>query len=112
MIGQINSRLANYPSDYGFALNGPRPLKYRLKTFLGTQRPPELRKLSFRLTHRSMQPRTGPLSAEYLSQVIDIDFPVMRALFNLDAVNSASQFGLIATLEYLGQRYNLSVADD
>ena len=112
MIGQINSRLANYPSDYGFALNGPRPLKYRLKTFLGTQRPPELRKLSFRLTHRSMQPRTGPLSPEYLSQVIDIDFPVMRALFNLDAVNSASQFGLIATLEYLGQRYNLSVADD
>jgi asparagine synthase (glutamine-hydrolysing) len=112
MIGQINSRLANYPSDYGFALDGPRPPKYRLKTFLGTQRPPALRKLSFRLTHRRMQPRTGPLSPEYLSQVIDIDFPIMRALFNLDAVNSASQFGLIATLEYLGQRYNLSVADD
>jgi asparagine synthase (glutamine-hydrolysing) len=112
MIARINPRLADYPSDYGFALNGPRPLKYRLKTFLGTQRPPALRKLSFRLTHRRMQPRTGPLSSEYLSQVIDIDFPIMRALFNLDAINSAGQFGLIATLEYLGQRYNLRVSDD
>ena len=79
---------------------------------MGTQRPPALRKQSFRLTHRSMEPRIGPLSPEYLSRVIDLDFPIMRALFNLDAVNSASQYGLIATLEYLGQRYNLQVSDN
>ncbi len=107
MIGRVNSRLANYPSDYGFALNGPRPLKYRIKTFLGTQRPPGLRKLSFRMTHRVQQPRTGALSDAYLSRVIDLEFPIMRSLFNLDAVNSSTQYGLIATLEYLAQRYNL-----
>ncbi len=112
MIGRINSRLADYPSDYGFALNGPRPLKYRVKTFLGTQRPPVLRKLSFRMTHRAQEARTGALSPAYLSKVIDLEFPIMRSLFNLDAVNSATQYGLIATLEYLGQRYNLQVADD
>ena len=111
MIARINPRLANYPSDYGFALNGPRPLKYRVKTFLGTQRPPALRKLSFRLTHRHRQPRSGALSEAYLTRVIDLDFPIMRALFNLDAVNSATQYGLIATLEYLGQRYNLQVPE-
>ncbi|MGB5762761.1 MAG: hypothetical protein WBM58_09455, partial [Sedimenticolaceae bacterium] len=112
MIGRVNSRLADYPSDYGFALNGPRPLKYRVKTFLGTQRPPVLRKLSFRMTHRAQEARTGALSPAYLSKVIDLEFPIMRSLFNLDAVNSATQYGLIATLEYLGQRYNLQVADD
>jgi asparagine synthase (glutamine-hydrolysing) len=112
MIGRLNSRLANYPSDYGFALNGPRPLKYRIKTFLGTQRPPGLRKLSFRMTHRVQQARTGALSDAYLSRVIDLEFPIMRSLFNLDAVNSSTQYGLIATLEYLAQRYNLRVSDD
>jgi asparagine synthase (glutamine-hydrolysing) len=112
MIGRINSRLANYPSDYGFALNGPRPLKYRIKTFLGTQRPPGLRKLSFRMTHRVQEARTDALSDAYLSRVIDLEFPIMRLLFNLDAVNSSTQYGLIATLEYLGQRYNLRVSDD
>ena len=112
MIGQINSRLADYPSDYGFALNGPRPLKYRIKSFLGTQRPPGLRKLSFRMTHRAQEARTDALSDVYLSRVIDLEFPIMRSLFNLDAVNSSTQYGLIATLEYLGQCYNLRVCDD
>lgn len=109
MIGQINGRLANYPSDYGFALNGKRPLKYRLKTYLGTKRPAALRKLSFRMTHREAQPHSGALAPEYLTQVIDLEFPIMRTLFHIGQVNSSTQYGLIATLEYLGQRYNLQV---
>ena len=36
----------------------------------------------------------------------------MRQLFNIERVNSATQYGLIATLEYLGERYNLSVHAD
>jgi len=112
MIGLVNARIAGYPSDYGFPLDGPRPLKYRLKTFLGTQRPPFLRKHSFSLTHRTKEKRDGPLSAAYLSNVIDMEFPIMRSLFKLDAINSASQYGIIATLEYLGERYNLRVPGD
>ena len=109
IIARINPRLAGYPSDYGFALDGSRPLKYRLKTFLGTHRPPALRKASFRLTHRHMQTRGGALADAYLGRVIDTDFPVMRRLFNIDAVYSADQYGLIATLEYLAERYGLQV---
>ncbi|MCB1799229.1 MAG: hypothetical protein KDI67_10140, partial [Gammaproteobacteria bacterium] len=112
MIGRINTRLAGYPSDYGFALDGPRPLKYRFKTFLGTQRPAALRKLSFRMTHTAQEPRTGALAPEYLSRVIDLDFPIMRKLFNIEQVNPATQYGLIATLEYLGQRYDLEISED
>jgi len=112
MIAQVNKRLADYPSDYGFPLNGQRPWKYRLKTFLGTQRPPLLRKYSFRLTHRAMEPRTGAIGADYLARVIDLEFPIMRQLFNLDAVHCATQYSLIATLEYLGQRYDLSIPEE
>lgn len=107
MIARVSERLANYPSDYGFTLNGPRPFKYRLKTWLGTQRPPALRKRSYRLLHRKRQARAGVLSNEYLSRVIDTDFPIMRTLFRMDAVNSADQFGQIAALEYLAQRFDL-----
>jgi asparagine synthase (glutamine-hydrolysing) len=109
MIARVNPRLAGYPSDYGFPLDGPRPLKYRMKTFLSTQRPAALRKLSFRLKNQVRQPLGGPLSPTYLSRVIDLGFPIMRYLFRLDHVNSAQQYGLIATLEYLGQRYDLRV---
>lgn len=109
MIAHVNPRLADYPSDYGFALNGPRPWKYRLKTMLSTRRPPLLRQRSFRLTHRRPEARSGPLAPDYLGRVIDLDFPVMRALFHIDRVNSVTQYGLIATLEYLGERYGLRV---
>ncbi len=109
MIGQINSQLAAYPSDYGFALNGNRPLKYRLKTYLSTQRPPFVRKLSFRLKHRIKEPVSTALSPEYLSKIIDIDFPIMRELFNIDLINSAKQYGLIATLENIGELYNIRI---
>jgi asparagine synthase (glutamine-hydrolysing) len=112
MIAKVNPPLAGYPSDYGFALDGPRPLKYRLKSLAGTQRPSWLRKQSFRLTHRQQEPRSGPLSNEYLSRVIDLEFPLMRKLFHVDRLNSATQYGLAATLEYLGQRYNLEIKDD
>ena len=71
-----------------------------------------MRRLSFRLTHRERQPRDGALAPEYLGRVIDLEFPVMRTLFNVGAVNSAAQYGLIATLEYLAARYGMSVADD
>jgi asparagine synthase (glutamine-hydrolysing) len=107
MIARINPRLAAYPSDYGFALDGPRPVGYRLKSFVGTQRPPWLRRRSFRWTHRSPQPLPDPLSDPYLSRVIDLEFPVMRALFHIDRIHCPTQYGLIATLEYLAQRYNL-----
>lgn len=111
MIASVHPRLAAYPSDYGFALDGPRPLPYRVKTFLGTQRPAWLRKLSFRLKHRTRQPVPAALEPALLSRVLDVEFPLMRTLFRLERINSAQQFGLIATLEYLGQRYGLAVPD-
>jgi asparagine synthase (glutamine-hydrolysing) len=112
MISRINGRLADYPSDYGFPLGGERPLKYRLKSFISTQRPPALRKLSFRLTKRGMQARNGALSPGYLGTVIDLDFPAMRGLFNIDRINTTSQYGAVATLEYLAERYGLTLPGD
>lgn len=109
MIARVDERLARYPSDYGFALDGARPLAYRAKTWVSTQRPPALRRLSFRLKHRQAQPRPRALSDEVLGRVIDLEFPIMRSLFRIDRVYSAQQYGLIATIEYLAQRYGLVV---
>lgn len=109
MIARVDARLAAHPSDYGFALDGPRPLAYRVKSWLGTQRPPALRKRSFRLTHRRPEPLPSALSPEFLERVLDLEFPVLRTLFRLDGIRSAQQYGLVATLEYLAQRYDLIV---
>ncbi len=109
MIELVNARLAAYPSDYGFALGGPRPWPYRLKSTLGTWRPPALRKLSFRLKVRSADPRVGALSAEFLSRVIDPTLPLMSGLFVLERVYSVHQFGRIVSLEYLGQHCGLGL---
>ena len=62
MIGRINSRLADYPSDYGF-----RPERSATAQVSGKDLPRHpastgLRKLSFRMTHRVQEPRTGALS--------------------------------------------------
>jgi asparagine synthase (glutamine-hydrolysing) len=111
MIARVNPRLAAYPSDYGFALSGPRPLKYRVKTALGTWRPPALRKLSFRLQTRSPEPRAGALAPEHLGRVLDLEFPRMRALFRVPRLFSAQQYGRVAALEYLGQHCDLVVPD-
>lgn len=111
MIERVNPQLANCPSDYGFPLNGRPPFTYRLKTWLGTQRPAALRALSFRLRNRAMQPRGGALAAGKLDAVVDPEFPRMRRLFHLDRLYVAGQFGLVATLEYLGQQFDLGIPD-
>jgi asparagine synthase (glutamine-hydrolysing) len=111
MIERVNAKLAAYPSDYGFALSGPRPLKYRVKTALGTWRPPALRRLSFRLQTRSPETREGALSAQHLARALDLELPRMRTLFNLPRVFSAQQYGRLASLEFLGQQCDLVVPD-
>lgn len=109
MIAQTNPRLASYPSDYGFPFDGPRPLAYRAKTWLGTQRPAWLRKQSFKLTNRNPFDKDGVFSEAYLQQVIDPTFPRVGSLFELASVYSPKQFGLIATLEFLATELDLSV---
>ena len=109
MIELVHARLAAYPSDYGFPLSGPRPWRYRLKTRLGTWRPPALRKLSFRLKVRSPTPRIGALSDEFLGRVMDPTLPLMGQLFRLERVFSLDQFGRIVSLEYLGQHCGLEL---
>jgi asparagine synthase (glutamine-hydrolysing) len=109
MIGRINRRLGDYPSDYGFQLDGPRPLSYRVKSLISTQRPAALRKLSFRLQHRQPEPRPPGLTRPYLERVIDPEFPVMRGLFHPERVHSAQQYAMMAAIEYLARRFDMDL---
>ncbi|MEQ8663164.1 MAG: hypothetical protein RLW62_20300, partial [Gammaproteobacteria bacterium] len=109
IIAAAHAALAAYPSDYGFPLDGPRPLRYRATTWLSTQRPAMLRKMSFRLRHRQQEPRTGALAPALLGRVIDPELPVMQTLFDVPRLYSRSQYGLAATLEYLAERFGISM---
>jgi asparagine synthase (glutamine-hydrolysing) len=109
MIGRVNRRLGDYPSDYGFQLDGPRPLSYRVKSLISTQRPAALRKLSFRLQHRQPEPRPPGLTRPYLERVIDPEFPVMRGLFHPERVHSAQQYAMMAAIEYLARRFDMDL---
>jgi asparagine synthase (glutamine-hydrolysing) len=109
MIGRVNRRLGDYPSDYGFQLDGPRPLSYRVKSLISTQRPAALRKLSFRLQHRQPEPRPPGLTRPYLERVIDPEFPVMRGLFHHERVHSAQQYAMMAAIEYLARRFDMDL---
>jgi asparagine synthase (glutamine-hydrolysing) len=109
MIALTHDRLANYPSDYGFPLAGKRPVSYKLKSFISTHRSPSVRKWAFRLQHRTKQVFPRSLRDCYLEPVVNLDFPVMAKLFNIDRVYSAQQYGLIATLEIFAERYGMKI---
>ena len=111
MIELQNERLAAYPSDYGYALSAPRPLKHRLLYALNCRRPMALRRRAFRLKNRRPEPRPDVLSPAYLSKVIDPDLPHTASLFRTEAMTSASQFNRVATLEYLATRLDLQAPE-
>ena len=67
-------------------------------------------KLSFRMTHTAQEPRTGR-SPEYLSWS-STSVPDHANCSISNRSTQATRCSLIATLEYLGQRYDLEVSDD
>ncbi len=107
MIARLAPRLAQYPSDYGFAFSSDPPWRYRATMEINNWRPAALRKFSYRLQHRQPQHRPYYLQRAYLSKVIDTGFPYMRRLFNIRWLHEAEAFNRVCTIEYLCQRYGV-----
>ncbi|MDE1464619.1 hypothetical protein [Spartinivicinus poritis] len=110
MIFNVDPILASYPSDYGHHFAAPPPLKRKLKDSLMTMRPPKLRQLTYRIKHQRM-PLQRPyyLTSEYLSQLLNIEFPYLAHYVKIDKVKDNKQFNRVCTLELLFQRYNVSI---
>jgi asparagine synthase (glutamine-hydrolysing) len=104
LIAAVDRALAGYATDQGYDLLGPPPARQRLTSWLTRQRPPWLRRYSFRVQHRRME-RALPavLSPAYLETVLDTSFPNMSAFFHVDRINSPDQVNRLCSLEYLFQ---------
>lgn len=108
MIKRISPRLAAYMSDYGYAFSDDPPLSYIVKMQMTYQRPIAVRRFSYRIQHRRMDPaRPYFLTQPYLKHVLpDADFPFMRQFFDIGNIRDREVFNRIATMEYICQRIN------
>ena len=111
MIRSVDPALAAYASDYGHSFAADPPLGYRLKDRVNRLRPPWLRRYSYRLKRRDRTDWPYYLAADYLTQVIDTDFPYMRRFFAVDCIADPEQFNRLASLEYLLQHSAAELPD-
>jgi asparagine synthase (glutamine-hydrolysing) len=116
LLNRIDPELARQPSAYGHDFAAPPSLKHRFSEWSTRARPPRLRQKSYALQRR-LRPLSdehgGLLSREYMSRVVDLEFPAMRRYFRPEAINDSSLMRRIANLEYVAARLGskLSVSD-
>ncbi|WP_163834591.1 asparagine synthetase B family protein [Spartinivicinus ruber] len=109
MILNVDPILAGYQSDYGHHFAAVPPLKHKLKDWLTYIRPPKLRQMTYRIKHRRQTlQRPYYLTADYLRQLINIEFPYLSQYVHVDKIKDNEQFNRVCTLELLFQRYNVS----
>lgn len=105
LLATIDHRLAAYPSAYGHSFVEQPGLAHRLDDAVSLYRTPAMRRWSNRMRQRLRRPAapSGFMAPEYLGRVIDLDFPAMRAFFNVNRPLDAGLLKRIATLEYLAK---------
>lgn len=104
MIRSVSPALADYNSAYGHNFTGPPPISRRLKDLSTLLRPPELRRLTYRLHKRSRDHWAYYLKPPYIAEILNGDFGHMRQFVDVDQIADGEQFARICTLEYLFQR--------
>jgi asparagine synthase (glutamine-hydrolysing) len=108
MISVLNQRVAAYGSSYGFSLQRPAPLKYRLAVQGTYLRPPYVRRFAYRIRQRAARPKPYFLSRSYLSRVLDPGFPIMRRYFKVEAIRDIEVLNRVATMEFHCERHGVS----
>lgn len=100
IIERISPALARYPSAYGYVpIQGPS-LRYRLKMQATFQRPPWLRRWSYRMQQwRAPRLTDEWLQAARLAEGLDPALPAMREFFKPEAVRDADVLNRICTME-------------
>ncbi|UZK68599.1 hypothetical protein OKW76_11125 [Sphingomonas sp. S1-29] len=113
LLAAIDPALAAQPSAYGHRFTEPPGRSHRFSEWSSRIRPTWVRQHSYALQRR-LRPmgdeHGGLLTPDYMARVIDLDFPAMRAFFNIDRVTDTALWRRIAALEYLAAA--LGVATD
>ncbi|PKP91512.1 MAG: hypothetical protein CVT77_11915 [Alphaproteobacteria bacterium HGW-Alphaproteobacteria-16] len=106
LLHAIDPELARQPSAYGHDFTGLPGRRHRFSEWSTRIRPVWLRQHSYRI-HRRLgemgDEHGGLLSPEYMSRVIDTDFPAMRAFFRMENITDSGLWRRIANLEYLAR---------
>lgn len=104
LLEAIDPVLARYPSAYGHDFATPPSRKHRFAEWSTRIRPAWVRQHSYALRRR-LRPvadeHGGLLGEEYLSRVVDLDYPAMRRFFNVERIGDSGLMRRIACLEYL-----------
>ena len=104
LLNAIDPALAAHMSAYGHDFSGPPSRAHRFEEWSSRIRPAWLRAKSYAVKRR-LKPmgdeHGGLLEPEFMSRVIDLDFPAMRRFFRMDAINDSGLWRRIACLEYL-----------
>lgn len=109
--GQLEARmiqlawpaLAACRSIYGHSFSHRPPWHYRLSMQATLLRPITLRGYTYRIGYRHPHPRPFFLTPEWLGRVLDLSFPYMRPLFQVDNIHDPEVYNRVATMEYLFQ---------
>jgi len=104
LLEAIDPALARYPSAYGHDFASRPGAKHRFAEWSTRIRPAWMRQHSYALRRR-LRPvadeHGGLLGDDYLSRVIDMEFPAMRRFFNVERIGDSGLMRRIACLEYL-----------
>jgi hypothetical protein len=116
LIAAIDPKLAAYRSSYGHNFLEEPNLKTRFINGMTLVRPPKVRRFSYRIRHRIGNPSDGHggiTAPEYISKIIDLDYPAMQRYFNIAAIRDFSLLRRVIILEYfisrLGRKVDLTL---
>lgn len=101
MIRNLHPGMAAVNSDYGFNFASDPPLNYRVKMLATYLRPTGIRRYTYRVKNRRMQPRESWQNDNYLGRLIDLDLPGLKEHLNVAKLNDAQAYNRAATVEYL-----------
>lgn len=111
LLHAIDPALASYPSAYGHDFAGPPDRRHRRSEWATRIRPVALRQRSYAIRRRLgpvADEHGGLLSADYMSRVVNLDYPVMRRFFRTDRIADSGMMRRIANLEYLANRLGVA----
>ena len=107
LLATIDPELAGMPSCYGHDFLGAPGLGHRFSEWFTRIRPIALRHKSYALQRRiadRADEHGGLASEEYLSRVIDLDYPIMRRFFRVREIGDSAVMRRIANLEYFAEK--------
>lgn len=111
LIRSASAKLASYTSIYGHDFATAPPLSRRLSNMATLLRPPIVRRYTYRTRMRLT--RGGPipyfLNRQYMERTIGQGYPYMSRFFRVRKLSDMNQYNRVCTLEYLFQRYNVTM---